>query len=64
MDNRLLTTEEVSARYRVSRRTLYYWRSIGPAPPAIKVGRHLRWRQSQVLAWEDRLVVEQTGGAA
>ncbi len=45
MDDKLLTTEEVAARYRVSRRTLYDWRATGQAPPAIKVGRHLRWPQ-------------------
>jgi excisionase family DNA binding protein len=64
MDHRLLTTDEVSARYRVSRRTLYYWRSIGQAPPAIKVGRHLRWPQEGLQAWETRLAAEQTSGAA
>jgi excisionase family DNA binding protein len=62
MDNMLLTTEEVSARYRVSRRTLYYWRATGQAPPAIKIGRHLRWPESQVRDWEDQLAAEQSGG--
>lgn len=64
MDDKLLTTEEVSARYRVSRRTLYYWRSIGQAPPAIKVGRHLRWPQGQLQDWEDRRTDRQSVGAA
>ncbi len=64
MDDKLLTTEEVAARYRVSRRTLYHWRATGQAPPAIKVGRHLRWPQLQVQAWEDRLAGEQSRGAA
>jgi excisionase family DNA binding protein len=64
MDGKLLTTEEVSARYRVSRRTLYYWRSIGHAPPAIRVGRHLRWPQGQLQEWEDRLAAAQNSGAA
>lgn len=64
MNGKLLTTEEVSSRYRVSRRTLYYWRSIGKAPPAIKVGRHLRWPQQGVQDWESRLAAEQTAGVA
>jgi excisionase family DNA binding protein len=64
VDDKLLTTDEVSARYRVSRRTLYNWRSIGQAPPAIKVGRHLRWPQAGLQDWESRLANEQTAGAA
>lgn len=60
----LLTTDEVVARYRVSRRTLYHWRATGHAPRAIKVGRHLRWPQSEIQAWEDRLAAEQSRGAA
>ncbi len=61
MNPKLLTTQEVSARYRVSRRTLYYWRSIGQAPPAI--GRHLRWPQDGLRDWESRLAAEQTEAA-
>jgi excisionase family DNA binding protein len=64
VDDKLLTTDEVSARYRVSRRTLYHWRSIGHAPPAIKVGRHLRWPHRQLQDWEARLAGDQTAGAA
>ncbi len=63
MNPKLLTTQEVSARYHVSRRTLYYWRSIGQAPPAIKVGRHLRWPQDGLRDWESRLAAEQTEAA-
>ncbi|SNR35749.1 helix-turn-helix transcriptional regulator [Blastococcus mobilis] len=63
MDQRLLTTQEVSARYGVPRRTLYYWRSIGQGPHAIKVGRHLRWPQDGLRDWESRLALEQIEGA-
>jgi excisionase family DNA binding protein len=63
-DDPLLTTDEVVARYRVSRRTLYHWRATGRAPLAIKVGRHLRWPQSEIQAWEDRLAAQQSRGAA
>jgi excisionase family DNA binding protein len=62
--DRLLTTDEVQAHLRISRRTLYYWRSMGTAPPAIKVGRHLRWPQAQLQEWQDRLAAEQPGGVA
>ena len=64
MDEKLLTTAEVSARYRVSRRTLYHWRSIGQAPPAFKVGRHLRWPEDGLWAWERSLASEPNDGAA
>jgi len=31
--------------------TLYVWRTRGKGPAAIKVGRHLRYRQSDIDLW-------------
>jgi len=33
--------------------TLYQWRTKGTAPRAVKVGRHIRFRPSDVEAWCD-----------
>ncbi|WP_216870287.1 helix-turn-helix transcriptional regulator [Modestobacter excelsi] len=38
MTDRLLTTEEVAARFRTSPATVRYWRHIGIGPSGIKVG--------------------------
>ncbi len=31
--------------------TIYAWRHQGAGPPAMKVGKHLRYRKSDVDAW-------------
>jgi excisionase family DNA binding protein len=51
----LLSTEEVARILVVPVNTLYCWRYKGTGPKAIRVGKHLRYRLSDVLAWlEDR----------
>lgn len=47
----LLTPEEVSEHLRVPVQTLYQWRWKGLGPSAIKVGKHLRYRRSDVESW-------------
>lgn len=48
----LLTIEEVSEFLRIPVSSLYRWRSAGSdAPPAIRLGRHLRFRRSDIEAW-------------
>ncbi|EKA62385.1 excisionase [Janibacter hoylei PVAS-1] len=32
---------------------LYDWRCQGEGPPALKIGRRLRYRESDVFAWLD-----------
>lgn len=51
----LLAIEDLSAQLRVPVKTIYYWRSLHPmyGPPAIKVGKYLRWKQADVDAWID-----------
>jgi len=41
----------VAAYFDVSVDTVYGWRSKTYGPPAIKVGKHLRWRPEVVVAW-------------
>jgi excisionase family DNA binding protein len=47
----LATLAEVAAYLQVPPKTLHRWRSVGEGPPALKVGRHLRYRWRDVEAW-------------
>jgi excisionase family DNA binding protein len=50
--NVLLTPQEVADLLRIPVRSLYVQRSAGrPTPPGVKIGRHLRYRLSDVEAW-------------
>jgi excisionase family DNA binding protein len=51
----LFLTEKQAARLlSVSHRTLQAWRRIGVGPSFIKMGRSVRYRQQDLLAWADR----------
>ena len=47
----LLTVQEVASFLRVPIRTLYGWRYHGEGPPAIRIGRYLRYRWTDVEEW-------------
>lgn len=49
----LLTPQVLAEGLGVPVQTLYVWRTKGAGPRAIKVGRHLRYRRSDVEAWLD-----------
>lgn len=53
----LLTPEDVAALLGVTVKTIYNWRAARPmyGPPAIKVGKYLRWKPEVVQAWIDAL---------
>lgn len=52
--DQLLTPKEAAAVLKVSLRTFYSWRYESRSyPPAIKVGKHLRYRKSALDAWLD-----------
>ena len=51
LDNQLLTPEQVSEILSIPRATLYAWRTRGKGPAAIKIGKHLRYRQGELDAW-------------
>jgi predicted site-specific integrase-resolvase len=53
MEERLRTLKECSERYQIPVNTLYYWRRSGAGPVAIRVGKHLRFREEDLSAWED-----------
>ena len=48
---RLLTPEEVSEHLRVPVDTLYAWRYRGVGPPALRIGRHLRYPDDGLAWW-------------
>lgn len=52
----LLTVDELAALLKIPKATLYSWRYISYGPPSIKVGRYLRYRNTEVTRW----IAEQT----
>lgn len=53
----LLTIEEVGAILRVPPATVRYCRQLGIGPNGFRVGRHVRYRRSDVIAWLDALAI-------
>lgn len=49
--DRLITAPEAAEYFRLPIGTLYSWRHFGTGPRAIKVGKHLRYRESDIEAW-------------
>ena len=50
-DDRLIDVNELAAYLEVPVRTLYAWRYRREGPPGFRVGRHLRYRWSDVQRW-------------
>ena len=48
---RLLTVRELADLLQVPPKTIYTWRYKGVGPPAIPLGRYLRFRADDVAAW-------------
>ena len=49
----VISIDEVALRLDIPKKTLYGWRYRGIGPRGHKVGKHLRYRWSDVLAWLD-----------
>lgn len=47
----MATPVEVARYLQVPVKTIYRWRYAGEGPPAYRVGRHLRFRWSDVEGW-------------
>lgn len=56
-----LTRDEVAARLRVAPKTLAQWAHQHKGPPFGKFGKHVRYRITDVEAWEQAQII---GGAA
>ena len=51
---RLLSTEELAQYLALPLGTIYSWHTRSTGPEAIRVGKHLRYRESAVMEWLDR----------
>lgn len=49
--DRLLTTNEIAERLAVPVETVRYWRKCRRGPRALKIGRAVRYRESDLLLW-------------
>lgn len=64
MDEKYLTPEDLAERYGVPVKTVYAWNSEGTAPRRMRVGRHVRYKLADVIAWENARYAENRGSAA
>lgn len=51
MPDQLLTIHEVADRLRVPVGTVRYWRHHNHGPKGMKLGRHVRFRESDLEQW-------------
>jgi len=51
----VVSIDEVAGRLNLPKATLYQWRYKGIGPRSHRVGKHLRYRWSDVLDWIDQL---------
>lgn len=61
-EGQMLTTPEVAAMLRVSRKMLTTWRGAGLGPRWSKVGRLVRYQLADVLEWQGRGGARGDGG--
>ena len=57
MGDKMISPTELADMLNVSVRTVYTWKSNGTGPRAIKVGKHIRYRTSDVEQWLEGLAV-------
>lgn len=53
-EHTLLSTKLLSRRWNIAPRTLERWRAEGRGPQFVRIGRHVRYRQTDILAFEAR----------
>lgn len=56
--DRLLTPHEVAETLQIPPTTLYQWRHQGKGPRAARIGKHLRYRATDLEAWVTEQVEE------
>jgi predicted DNA-binding transcriptional regulator AlpA len=52
-----LSPEDLAARYDVPLQSVYSWNKTRTGPRFMKVGRHVRYRLADVIAWENSRTV-------
>lgn len=57
-DDPLLTINQLSARWSVPVAGIYQMNHAGRAPRRIRIGRTVRYRLSDVIAWENSRAIE------
>lgn len=52
--------DEVGRYLGISKNTIYGWRKANYGPPAMRIGKHLRWHPAMVITWveEHELPIE------
>ncbi len=56
-DEKHLSPEQLAEREGVPVETVYRWNKDGQAPPRMRMGRHVRYRLADVIAWEETRIV-------
>lgn len=51
-DHTLLSTKLLSRRWNIAPRTLERWRAEGRGPQFVRIGRHVRYRRTDIEAFE------------
>ena len=64
MSEKHLTPDDLAERYSVPKKTIYDWNSKGTGPRYMTIGRHVRYRLADVVAWERERYADNDGGAA
>lgn len=64
MEQQHLTPEQFAEREHVPVGTVYQWNSRGDGPTYMKIGRHVRYRLADVIAWENSRLVSGREGAS
>jgi predicted DNA-binding transcriptional regulator AlpA len=55
-----LSPEDLAVREGVPLETVYGWNKTGDAPRRMRIGRHIRYRLADVIAWEESRVVSKS----
>ncbi|MFD6238620.1 MULTISPECIES: helix-turn-helix transcriptional regulator [Streptomyces] len=55
LPERYLTPEDLCRIFGVPLETVYHWRKKRTGPPAIRIGKHLRYDPAAVHAWTTQL---------
>jgi excisionase family DNA binding protein len=53
-DDRLMGVEDLAEYLGIPEATVYKQRSEGTGPPGYRIGKHVRWKRSEVEAWLEK----------